>query len=70
MGCLLQFILDGGAMLKDITRNQKQCQIDIEKFSRCLCQRLNAERYKRLSLVSKRKKGVNRSKKGGRSTSS
>ena len=56
VGCLLQFILDGDAILKDITRNQKQCRMDIEKISRCLCQRLHAERYKRLSLVPKRKK--------------
>lgn len=66
---LLQFILDSGMMFEDVPKKQKQCRIDIEKISRCLCQRLHAERYKRLSLVPKCKKRAKKGGKGDRSTS-
>ena len=59
---LLQFILDGSAVFQCDNQRQFHIRLELEKISRCLCQRLHAERYKRLSLVPKRKRDNKRNK--------
>lgn len=53
---LLQFILDSGSFLSPDTEHLPQLRLNIEKTSRCLCQRLHAARFQKLSLVPQRKR--------------
>ena len=53
---LLQFILDCGLVMSDDTEQLSQLRPSIEKTSRCLCQRLHAARFQKLSLVPQRKR--------------
>ena len=48
--------LDGSTVFQFDNERQSQIRLKLENTSRCLCQRLHADRYERLSLVPKRKR--------------
>ena len=53
---LLQFILDCGLVMSHDTEQLSQLRPNIKKTSRCLCQRLHAACFQKLSLVPQRKR--------------
>ena len=66
--CLMQFVLDSGAMLTGRNLKQSQLRTDLENVSRCLCLRIHIERFKRLLQVSKKKKRATKVRGSGCST--